>query len=82
MLGVPRVCSSFPFYTYTIQKEQKMDINQLKSSIAAWTAQEALSVEHEWHKAVTAFSLYVEGENAINDAISLLSQHGYTVSKQ
>ena len=56
-----------------------MDLNTLKEHFTTWASSWAPSVESEWHKAVTHFVSWVEGAQAEQDAVSLLTGMGYHV---
>ena len=56
-------------------------IEDLKAHVAAFVHQQGIEVDGGAHKVIAKFAEFVEGKQAEQDAIDLLTSHGYTINQ-
>ena len=56
-----------------------VSIENLKAHVLAFIQAEGIELEGGAHKCLAKFAAFVEGKQAEQDAIDLLTAHGYTI---
>ena len=59
-----------------------VSIENLKAHVLAFIQAEGIELEGGAHKCLAKFAAFVEGKQAEQDAIDLLTARGYTISQQ
>ena len=58
-----------------------VSIENLKAHVLAFIQAEGIELEGGAHKCLAKFAAFVEGKQAEQDAIDLLTAHGYTINQ-
>ena len=58
-----------------------VSIENLKAHVLAFIQAEGIELEGGAHKCLAKFAAFVEGKQAEQDAIDLLTSHGYTINQ-